>query len=244
METKYPIQESFRFDGYNPLTDDLELWCKLNDFVKTTCQNRDESHGHTHMQTVAITSMLICLSYKSYQTSFTSFHQLCKRAMIVAWLHDINDHKYVQHWNNGTNFQTLVHDFLLQLLQEEKETILIENIIDRISYSKENKTILNKEKSDWLEILGVEGCLVRDIVSDADKLEALGRIGLTRCVEFIKHKHNNSISQELLKEKVNEHAKEKLLRLKDEFMRTTMGRYMAEHRHNEFVLALEEFNQS
>lgn len=97
------------------------------------------------------------------------------------------------------------------------------DIIDRISYSKEVKMI-KANNLDWKCVLGVKGLIVRNIVSDADKLEAIGKIGLDRCIEYTKtkyfEKHSEKIPKNVLKVMVNNYADEKLKTLKDHFIRT------------------------
>jgi hypothetical protein len=90
---------------------------------------------------------------------------------ITAWLHDVNDHKY----NDTLLMKNKMKQFINNdLLLDNTETNLILNIIDRISYSKENKIRQSNGMLDWYKVLGNKGCIIRDIVSDADKLEAIG----------------------------------------------------------------------
>jgi hypothetical protein len=51
------------------------------------------------------------------------------------------------------------------------------DIIDRISYSKENYSIVNKYNLDWFEVLDDVGCFIWNVVCDPDKIEVLGKIG-------------------------------------------------------------------
>jgi len=170
---------------------------------------------------------------------------LKKDVMIVAWLHDVADHKY----DFNGNLNTKVFDFLNDLTNhDEEKTRYYMNIIERISFSKENKCILMKQELDWMEVIGEKGCYVRNIVSDADKLEALGKSGLVRCIEYNRERyleeHKVEVSNEELISEVRGHAKDKLLRLKDFFIRTEPGKKYAMVLHNELVNELgkmEEF---
>jgi 5'-deoxynucleotidase YfbR-like HD superfamily hydrolase len=205
------------------------LYTTLSNFVELTCKGRDPSHGHNHMEQVVKNSLLI-FSYEidNYTNNNDKKNYLRDLVVTVAWLHDVPDHKY----DDGT-LKDRVKDFLHKIT---KEVELILNIIDRISYSKEVKY----KDTDWLKVLGPDGCFVRNIVSDADKLEALGKGGLTRVIEFIKVK-TPDISREELNKKIKDHAEEKLLRLKDHFIRTGFGKLLAERLHNEFVDELNNF---
>ena len=222
----------------------------LESFVKVVCNGRDESHGYAHMKKVKINSLKIfkelfgyvnseyklCMGVYEMDIDLQTYYYLEKLTMTVAWLHDVAD-----------KLKKIVYYFLNGLYPDNRcaIAILIQNIIDRISYSKENKVRMSDKVLDWKIILGFEGCLVRDVVSDADKLEALGKIGLCRCIEFASHKYKEKngvdIQLDILKQNVKEHATEKLLRLKDEFIRTPTGYDMATVLHDEFVEEFEKF---
>ena len=115
-------------------------------------------------------------------------------------------------------------------------------IIDYVSYSKEKKAIDNNTPIDFSKELGYLNATVRDIVSDADKCEAIGQLGLYRCIEYTQHvykqKNQTDMPYDCLKSDVINHSNDKLLRLKDGFIRTKTGKIMAEKLHDEFVAEL------
>lgn len=204
------------------------MWGLLSTFVNNVCKGRDASHGHEHMKTVAESALKI---YENIQNPLKSNHT---RDLVIttAWLHDVSDHKYT----SDKNLDMIMYNFLKDFW-DELDIKLILSVIDRISYSKENKILKEGKKLDWEEVLGEVGCFVRDIVSDADKLEAMGKIGIERCIEYAKYNHliktGKEISESGLIDQVITHADEKLLRLKDEFIRTDIGKRLAEPLHNE-----------
>lgn len=217
-----------------------ELSDILSQFVLDMCSGRDESHGHYHMQQVTKTSLYIFDNEIEKYTNNKQKQEYIKKLVIcVAWLHDVADHKYDK---NGFILKQ-VNNFLHNLIPEDAN--MIEKIIDRISYSKENNAKIKNIPLDWKNELGEDGCFVRDVVSDADKLEALGTIGLHRCIEYTKEKYLQDTKSEIefvdLVKRVKNHADEKLLRLKDEFIRTQTGKKLAEKLHNEFVDQLQYF---
>jgi uncharacterized protein len=211
------------------------MWNASTDFVKKVCEGRDSSHGYEHMKKVSENAEDI---YNNTESEYKNDH-VHELVMTVAILHDVNDEKY----DPKKLLRQQIYEFLKQYY-DETGTLLILNIIDRISYSKENNAIKNNQKLDWHEVLGDVGCFVRDIVSDADKLEAIGKIGIERCIEYTKHqyfeKNNCEISQDELIKKVIEHADEKLLRLKDHFIRTEYGRKLAESLHKQMCFAISD----
>ena len=195
---------------------------KLDQFVKQTCGNRDPSHGYQHMQAVYRRAYTIA-------TQMGETPEVINLVIKVAWLHDVADHKY----DTDGQLQKLVQ----QYLEPDPDKHLILNIIDRISYSREVRDMGKYGRVDWQEVLGDTGYKVRNIVSDADKLEALGESGFLRCVQYKMHAFPG-INTTDLTAKVREHGQEKLLRLKDEYIRTEVGKQMAEPLHNEFAACL------
>jgi HD superfamily phosphodiesterase len=195
-------------------------------FVYNICKGRDESHGYSHMKQVMLNSMII---YHGERMNNPYIKNLCK---VVAWLHDVADHKY----DVNNQLENKVKCFLSKYFPEDSDLIL--NIIQRISYSKEVKN----GRADWLAVLGEIGLAVRNIVSDADKLEAIGEIGINRCIQYSKDQYRKSkgvdIPLDILYAEINNHANEKLLRLKDEFIITDTGKHLAEPLHHEMILAL------
>lgn len=205
----------------------------LFEFVKQTCYGRDESHGYEHMKKVMDNAIEIF----SAEYDIKQNEEMLNDIILVAMLHDVADHKYDK--DNSLNKQ--VYDFLENNSDKPK---LLMDIIERIAYSKEEKNKKSNTPQDWNDILGEYGCQIRNIVSDADKLQALGKIGFERCVEYSRYnyreKNNKEITPELLKQNVIAHANDKLLRLKDEFIYTKTGKEMAIPLHDEFVKLLNE----
>lgn len=219
----------------------MTFWDSLSNFVKKVCEGRDSSHGHEHMKSVAGTALYIYdqLQYIEEYKQFYTNKSYKNIVMVVAWLHDVSDHKYDP--EHKLNVQ--INNFLNEFLSEE-DIHLIFDIIDRISYSKEANSIKKGIPLDWEDVLGEDGCFIRDIVSDADKLEAIGSVGIKRCMEYQRHyfkeKYGTEISYKKLVTKVKEHADEKLLKLKDNFIRTKVGKDLAKEPHDKMV---EELNR-
>jgi HD superfamily phosphodiesterase len=199
-------------------------WNLLSDFVQKTCAGRDESHGHAHMQAVATTARYLV------QVDFTDrrhYHHLILDTTTAAWLHDIADHKYD---HDGTLQQTL-DDFGYKHISNYED---LKQVIKYVSYSSENKAILAGTPLDYDTLLTPYYALVRHIVSDADKLEAIGQIGITRALEYTRDANPTYTEQQVIAD-VCKHANEKLLRLSTEFIRTPTARALAQQRHQEMA---------
>ncbi len=204
-------------------------WKALSTFVQTICAGRDESHGHAHMKAVAETARKIV---ERDFDNHPNFEQIFLDAITLAWLHDVSDHKYD---HDGTLDKKLDEFGYSSIANFEQ----IKKAVKLISYSSENRAIVSGTPLDYHELLGEHYAIVRHIVSDADKLEAIGKIGIDRCIEYTKHSNPGSPEEDIARE-VKKHAEEKLLRLKDEFIRTPTGKLLAETLHEEMVKILSE----
>jgi uncharacterized protein len=157
---------------------------------------------------------------------------------LAALLHDIADPKF--HGGDEEIGPRMAREFLLS--QEVEEAIIthVENIIRHMSFknSLSEKTFHSPEM---------------DVVQDADRLDAIGAIGIARAFNFGGFKNNpiydpsispklNMTKEEYKKSKgttIN-HFYEKLLLLKG-MMNTETGKQMAERRHRYMERFLEEF---
>lgn len=199
-------------------------WNMLSEFVQKTCADRDESHGHAHMEAVAKMSMYIV--QQDYRDR-RHYHHLILDTITAAWLHDVADHKYDK---DGTLEQQL-DDFGNKNISNYEN---IKQVVKYVSFSSENKAMKAGTPLDYDRLLTPYYALVRHIVSDADKLEAIGQIGITRAIEYTRHANPTYTTQEV-HHNVWLHAHEKLLRLATEFIRTPTGRSIAQQRHREMA---------
>jgi uncharacterized protein len=206
-----------------------QRWNLLSEFVQKTCADRDESHGHAHMKAVAETSLH--LIHQDFQDR-RQYHHLILDAMTAAWLHDIADHKYD---HDGTLEQRL-DAFGTKHISNYAD---IKKVIKYVSYSSENKAILAGTPLDYDTLLTPYYALVRHIVSDADKLEALGQTGVSRALIYTKDANPTYTHEQVIAD-VRKHADEKLLRLATEFIRTTAAKRIATQKHAEMVAELNK----
>ena len=155
-----------------------------------------------------------------------------------ALLHDIADSKFYD--GDEKIGPRKAREFLSSLNVEEDIIVHVENIISNISFKGGNHT----QKFKSLEL---------DVIQDADRLDAVGAIGIARTFNYGGHK-NREIYNPEIKPNLNmskeeyknsnaptlNHFYEKLLLLKDR-MNTNTGKSMAEHRHRFMEQFLDEF---
>ena len=194
---------------------------KLDQFVREITKDRDPTHGYAHMSNVATVALNIAKAEGVRD-------DLMDYIAIVGMIHDVDDHKYD---HDGKLSETL-REFLKQLWPVRYMWFM--DIAHRISYSKEVKN----GTDDWLGVIGSDGIIVRNMVSDADKLDAIDKVGIMRCIIF-NSKHRSAdqgpVTVDELVKIINEHADEKLLLIKDKFIRTKTGRSFAKPLHEEML---------
>lgn len=197
-------------------------------FVKEKLQNAEGGHDWFHIERVYNNALLIADSEK------------CDLEVVklAALLHDIADSKF--HDGDESIGPKIAREFLiLQDIAEEKINHII-SIIENMSFK--GGRFEAKFHSKELEI-----------VQDADRLDAIGAIGIARAFNYGGFKNrplynpniqpNLNMSKEEYKNSESptlNHFYEKLLLLKDK-MNTETGKKIAQKRHDFMVIFLGQF---
>jgi hypothetical protein len=195
-----------------------ERWNMLSDFVLTTCAGRSETHGHAHMKAVAETS-----AYLLFVDFYDKDGSMMLDTITAAWLHDIADHKYDY---DGTLEQRLDEFGTANI----SNYAAIKEVIRYVSYSTENKAILAGTPLDFKQILGDYYSNIRDIVSDADKLESIGVKGMERSLIYNTDTNPTFTRTQVIAE-VRKIYDEKLVKLATQFIKTPTARDIAQKEH-------------
>ena len=203
-----------------------QRWNVLSDFVNTVCAGRSYTHGHAHMMAVAEMTRFII-----QQDFHDESGHLTLDAITVAWLHDVADHKYDY---DGTLEQKL-DEFGTANIWNYKE---IKNVIKYVSYSTENRAILAGTPLNFPLILGAYYSQIRDIVSDADKLESIGVKGMERSFAYNRETNPTFTHAQVIAE-VRKIYDEKLIKLASQFIKTPTARAFALKEHKEMEEWLE-----
>lgn len=207
--------------------DNIELCHHVSYFVEEATKSFDDSHGIKHASEVYRISMEILA--KARVTRFSAV----KFITIAALCHDVCDAKYAG--RGAINEEQLL--FFIQSVHPA-EAANIMTVIKDISYSKE----VQRGKPTALP---PPYLFYRNVVSDADKITAIGLNGILRCYDYKTNLLGKPIVSEDEQEKiwkdVTDHANEKLKRLyADGFIRTVEGREIAKPLHYQILSFIDE----
>ncbi|WP_335966774.1 HD domain-containing protein [Galbibacter sp. PAP.153] len=198
-------------------------------FVKEALINAEGGHDWFHIQRVFNNALLIAKDEKKADPLIVG---------LGALLHDIADAKF--HDGDETIGPKTAETFLRSIKVDETTIEHVKKIIENISFKGGN---FNQQFKS-LEL---------DIIQDADRLDAIGAIGIARCFNYGGFKNRKLYDPEIAP-KMNmskaeykksqsptiNHFYEKLLLLKDR-MNTKTGKKIAQKRHEYMEGFLEEF---
>ena len=198
------------------------------EFVKETLKGAEGGHDYFHVERVYKNALLIA------KTEIVDGFIVA----LGALLHDIADSKFYN--GDETIGPKKARTFLESQNVNEEGIVHVEKIIQNISFKGGN--FEQKFKSPELEV-----------IQDADRLDAIGAIGIARCFNYGGYKNRELYNPEILpklnmtKEEYKKstaptlnHFYEKLLLLKVK-MNTTTGKNIAQKRHEFMELFLEQF---
>jgi uncharacterized protein len=199
-------------------------------FVKNELKDAEGGHDWFHIERVYKNALLISRDEK-VDTFIVS---------LAALLHDIADPKF---YNGDETVGPRIATTFLK--EQEVHTLIIEhvvNIIKHISFKNSLSETGTKFTSKELEVM-----------QDADRLDAIGAIGIARCFNYGGFKdralYNPEIAPNLNMSKAAykhstaptiNHFYEKLLLLKDK-MNTVTGKKIANNRHQFMEIYLQQF---
>jgi len=198
-------------------------------FVKETLKGAEGGHDWFHIQRVFKNTLLIAKDEKVDVLVVS----------LGALLHDIADAKF--NAGDETVGPQMAQEFLSSLEVDKKVLDHVVKIIENISF----KSSLDKKK----RFASIE----LQVVQDADRLDAIGAIGIARAFNYGGFKNRELYNPEIApnlqmtKEEYKKskaptinHFYEKLLLLKDK-MNTESGKKLAEKRHQFMLGYLEQF---
>ncbi|KAI9815802.1 MAG: hypothetical protein M1827_002198 [Pycnora praestabilis] len=191
-----------------------DLIKKVDSYMKGFMSNHDSSHDYQHVLRVHnIAHGILHRERKTHPFGPTYRTDI---VALAALLHDVGDRKYSEVDTTTREPQNLcpVSQILLSFGAEPRLAHIVQSIVNQISYSTE---MLNPEHNLFMITTYPEIA----IVQDADRLDALGAIGIGRTFTFGGAKRPDRGMQGSI-----EHFKEKLVRLEG-MMKTETGRQIA-----------------
>ncbi|MEW4922471.1 HD domain-containing protein [Algibacter sp. 2305UL17-15] len=204
-------------------------------FVKETLTNAEGGHDWFHIERVYKNSLLI--AKKEPVDLFI--------VSLSALLHDIADSKF--HNGDETIGPKIAREFLFKLNVDSKVIEHVIKIIENISFKSSLSAGRGRNEAQKFKSLEL------DVVQDADRLDAIGAIGIARTFNYGGFKnralynpeikpHLNMTSEEYKSSTAPtiNHFYEKLLLLKDK-MNTKTGKQLADKRHDFMELYLNQF---
>jgi len=198
-------------------------------FVKETLINAEGGHDWFHTLRVYNNALLI------------SKHEEVDLLVVElgALLHDIADSKF--HNGDESIGPKLTREFLFM---HNVDSLVIEHIVNIIKHISFKNTLEESSGFNSKEL---------EVIQDADRLDAIGAIGIARCFNYGGFKNralydptlapNLNMSKEEYKASNSptiNHFYEKLLLLKDK-MNTKTGKQIAEKRHSFMEAYLKQF---
>ncbi|GGC87752.1 phosphohydrolase [Thalassobacillus devorans] len=192
---------------------DKDLFLKrIESYVKGLFENDVTGHDYFHMKRVAKKARQIAEKEGA--------HLFVTEA--AGWLHDIGDAKLFADSNQA---RKMMNDFLMELKVPAEMITDIETAIEDVSFSKGK----------------VPDTLEGRIVQDADRLDAIGAVGIARTFAFGGAKGQLIHDEEQGNTSI-QHFYDKLLTLKDK-MNTESAKQEALERHEFMEAYLKHFYQ-
>ncbi|WP_404459423.1 HD domain-containing protein [Oceanobacillus kapialis] len=182
----------------------------IREYVKKSFSNERTGHDLYHLQRVTRLANKI-----AKQEGANLF-----RCETIAWLHDMTDHKLVSDEQEASH---TLKNFLVSIELSTSEIEEILEAIRTISYSKGE----------------IPSSIEGKIVQDADRLDAIGAIGIARAFTYGGAK-GKFMYHEQLSDNTIQHFYDKLLKLKAT-MHTATAKSIAEERHHYMEQFLEQF---
>lgn len=180
----------------------------------------DASHDFNHVLRVTALAIKIFEKEQAMAVSSGGASYDVQTVILGALLHDIEDRKYRE-----VQSQTvpLVQAELVRMGLEETQAKRIQALVDGVSYSSEKK---NPQRVRDLLVTIPELA----IVQDADRLDAIGAVGVGRCFAYGAARTSRSLGDTM------KHFDDKLLKLEG-LMKTQAGRELAA----KYTARLEQF---
>lgn len=204
-------------------------------FVKKTLQGAEGGHDWFHIERVFKNTLLIA---KDEEVDLLV-------ASLGALLHDIADAKF--HDGDESIGPKMAQTFLHSIQVDPEVIAQVVKIIENISFKSSLKSETATDRGQAFSSIELQ------VVQDADRLDAIGAIGIARAFNYGGYKNRELYNPEVpfregmtkaeykkAKSPTINHFYEKLLLLKN-LMNTETGKKLAEERHQFMLHYLKQF---
>ena len=182
-------------------------------YIKSTFFDENTGHDYFHIERVVINARKIV--EKENADSFL--------VELAAWVHDIGDYKL----HGGVDkSEELITTYLKSINLDDTIIAKVNEIVSQVSFSKGNQPTTIEAK----------------IVQDADRLDAIGAVGIARCFAYGGSSGNvlfNPFNRTENSSSI-QHFYDKLFKLKD-LMHTVTAKKIAEERHEYMKGFVQQF---
>ncbi|KAF2633238.1 hypothetical protein BU25DRAFT_2366 [Macroventuria anomochaeta] len=187
------------------------LFTAINTYVYTYMSQYDNSHDYRHILRVVSNANRI-LQDESKTGPSTTYDTTS--LFLAALLHDVGDHKYAK---SGEDTENQVRNILLDHGASADLAAKVQTIVKHVGYTNEVRN-----PQSVVDVLAQYPELA--IVQDADRLDAIGAVGIGRCFSFGAAKFPDQPMGRAI-----DHFEEKLYKLEG-MMKTESGKRMARGR--------------
>ena len=184
-----------------------ELISKVQSYVHLYMSRFDVSHDYPHI--IRVYNLARTISAREACRLPPAYYNPSIIAL-ASLLHEVGDKKYLMPGEDST---TMVENILLSFDAPPCLAKEVQEVVSHVSYSTEIK-----DPSEIQEFMTVHPELA--VVQDADRLEAIGAVGIGRCFAYTAAKAKGSLEEAIV------HSQEKLEKL-GSMMKTRTGREMA-----------------
>jgi uncharacterized protein len=203
-----------------------ELFKATSEFVRAYMSQpgHDNSHDYHHiLRVVSNTNRILEAEIKANSSASYDTSAL----FLAALLHDVGDRKYAK---SDEDVENQIFKVLMERGADKDMASKVQSIVKNVSYSHEvrNPEAVVSTLQKYPELA---------IVQDADRLDAIGAVGVARCFSFGAAKYPDQPMSRAI-----DHFEEKLYKLSD-MMKTDSGKAMAQRRKKLLVDFAREFEE-
>lgn len=190
-------------------------------FISKYMKNYDCSHNYNHAIRVKNTASLIAKNdFNNILNEIDNFE-----IIISALMHDIGDHKYEKQINEQ---EIVIKDFL--------ESKIDKNILNNILFIVKNVSLSN-ELNNTFQIQDEKLLIKLNCVRDADRIDSLGSIGISRYFIYGIRKNNSDMNT--IFENIENRTNILIKRIKTEY-----GKKIAKKKYELIIEFLNDYKNS